>query len=93
MATPQEKLAQALAALQKLQQDNDVVIIHSDDLTALHKKLLKANGFIKEVIRGWYISTRPDERDGDTTSWYMAYWKFVSAYVHSRFGTDWCLSP
>ncbi len=27
MATPQEKLAQALAALQKLQQDNDVVII------------------------------------------------------------------
>lgn len=93
MATPQEKLAQALAALQKLQQDNDVVIIHADDLTALHKKLLKANGFIKEVIRGWYISTRPDERDGDTTSWYMAYWKFVSAYINSRFGTDWCLSP
>src|SRR5690554_522762 len=93
MATPQEKLAQALAALQKLQQDNDVVIIHADDLTALHKKLLKANGFIKEVIRGWYISTRPDERDGDTTSWYMSYWKFVSAYIYSRFGTDWCLSP
>jgi hypothetical protein len=92
MATPQEKLAQALEALQKLQQDNDVIIISTDDLTAPHKKLLKANGFIKEVIKGWYISTRPDEREGDTTSWYMSFWKFVSVYVNSRFGNDWCLS-
>ncbi len=93
MATPQEKLAQALEALQKLQQDNDVVIINTDDLLAPHRKLLRANGFIKEVIKGWYISTRPEERDGDTTSWYMSFWRFVSAYVNSRFGNDWSLSP
>lgn len=92
MATPQEKLAQALEALQKLQYDSDVVIIKTDDLTAPHKKLLKDNGFIKEVIKGWYISTRPDEREGDTTSWYMSFWKFISVYVNSRFGNDWCLS-
>lgn len=93
MATPQEKLAQALESLQKLQQDNDVAIINTDDLTAPHRRLLKANGFIKEVIKGWYISSRPDERDGDTTSWYMSFWKFVSVYINSRFGNDWCLSP
>ncbi|TLX70598.1 Fic family protein [Labilibacter sediminis] len=93
MATPQEKLAQALASLQKLQQDNDVVIINTDDLLAPQRKLLRANGFIKEVIKGWYISTRPDEREGDTTSWYMSFWRFVSTYVNSRFGNDWCLSP
>jgi len=93
MATPQEKLSKALEALRQLQQDNDVAVIKADELTAPHKRLLKANGFIKEVIRGWYISTRPGEHDGDTTSWYMSYWNFVSAYVNSRFGTDWCLSP
>lgn len=93
MATPKEKLAQPLGALQKLQQDNDIAIINADDLTVPHKRLLKANGFIKEVIKGWYISTSPDKRDGDTTSWYMSFWNFVSVYVNSRFGADWCLSP
>ncbi|MDF1549527.1 MAG: cell filamentation protein Fic, partial [Bacteroidales bacterium] len=75
MATPQEKLAQALKALQKLQYDSDVIIINTDALAAPYKKLLKDKGFIKEVIKGWYISTRPDEREGDTTSWYMSFWK------------------
>ena len=92
MATPQEKLVQALEALQKLHQDNDVLIINSDDLKTPHKKLLKDNGFIKEVIKGWYISTRPDEREGDTTSWYMSFWKFISVYLNTRFNNDWCLS-
>lgn len=92
MATPQEKLAQALEALQKLQYDSDVIIINTDALAAPYKKLLKDKGFIKEVIKGWYISTRPDEREGDTTSWYMSFWKFISVYMNSRFGADWCLS-
>ncbi len=93
MATPQEKLVKALEELQKHQNNSDVAIISASQLSANQKKLLKANGFIKEVIKGWYISTRPDERDGDTTSWYMSFWSFVSTYVNSRFGTDWCLSP
>ncbi len=93
MASPQEKLAEALKALQKLQRDNDITIVSSSDISSAHKKLLKNNGFIKEVIKGWYISTRPGERDGDTTSWYMSFWNFVSVYINSRFGTNWCLSP
>ena len=93
MPPQQEKLAQALAALQKLQRDKEIFIINANDLTAPYKKLLKANGFIREVIKGWYISTSPDERDGDTTSWYMSFWDFVADYVNFRFGTDWCLSP
>ena len=93
MATPQEKLAQALEALHNLQKDTDITIIRASDLSPSHKKLLKNNGFIKGIIKGWYISTRPDERDGDTTSWYMSFWNFVSVYTNSRFGTNWCLSP
>ena len=93
MAKPQEKLAQALKELKNLQKDTDITIISASDLSSTHKKLLKNNGFIKEIIKGWYISTRPDERDGNTTSWYMSFWKFVSAYINSRFSTNWCLSP
>lgn len=93
MATPSEKLAQALMELQKLQRNRDIAIIKAADLKTAHKQLLKANGFIKDVIKGWYISTRPDEKDGDTTSWCISFWDFTSMYLNERFGTDWCLSP
>ena len=93
MATPSEKLAQALAELRKLQNDRSIAVFNAKDLKISHKQLLKSNGFIKGVIKGWYISTRPDERDGDTTSWYMSFWDFVSMYLNERFGNDWCLSP
>jgi len=93
MATPSEKLAQALMELQKLQRNRDIAIIKAADLKTAQKQLLKANGFIKDVIKGWYISTRPDEKDGDTTSWYISFWDFASMYLNERFGTDWCLSP
>lgn len=93
MATPSEKLAQALMELHKLQRNRDIAIIKAADLKTAHKQLLKANGFIKDVIKGWYISTRPDEKDGDTTSWYISFWDFASMYLNERFGTDWCLSP
>ena len=93
MATPQEKLAQALKALKNIQKDKDIAIIKAADMSDTNKKLLKANGFIKEVLKGWYISCRPDERAGDTTSWYMSFWDFVATYLNSRFGDKWCLSP
>ena len=93
MATPSEKLAQALYELRKLQKDRDIAVIKASDLKTSHKQLLKRNGFIKDVIKGWYISTRPEERDGDTTSWYMSFWDFASMYLNGRFGNEWCLSP
>ncbi len=93
MATPSEKLAQALSELHKLQEDRDIAVIKASDLKTSHKQLLKRNRFIKDVIKGWYISTRPEERDGDTTSWYMSFWDFASMYLNERFGNEWCLSP
>lgn len=93
MAMPSEKLAQALSELRKLQKDKDIAVIKASDLKTKHKQLLKANGFIKEVIKGWYIATRPDEKAGDTSSWYISFWNFVSRYLNERFGQAWCLSP
>jgi len=93
MAIPSEKLAESLAELQKLQNDNGIAIIKADDLSRTHKERLVENDFIREVIKGWYIARRPEERHGDTTSWYASFWKFTSAYTNSRFAKEWCLSP
>lgn len=92
MATPQEKLAQSLEALKTLQ-DKGVVAIRSGDLSRTHRERLAKNGFIREVMKGWYISARPGERDGDSTAWYASFWDFCAEYLRSRFGSEWCLSP
>ncbi|MBN2661311.1 MAG: cell filamentation protein Fic, partial [Tannerellaceae bacterium] len=93
MATPSEKLAQSLAVLQKLQNENGLAIIKADELSRTHKERLLANGFIEEVIKGWFIATRPDAPNGDTTSWYTSFWNFALVYLRSRFEGNWCLSP
>jgi Fic/DOC family len=92
MATPQEKLARSLEALKSLQ-DKAVVAIRASDLSRKRRESLLKNGFIQEVMKGWYIPTRPGERTGDSTAWYASFWDFCAAYLQSRFGDEWCLSP
>jgi fido (protein-threonine AMPylation protein) len=50
------------------------------------------NGYLQEVMKGWYISSRPDGRAGDSTNWYTSFWFFITAYANARFGDNWCLS-
>jgi hypothetical protein len=92
VATPQERLADALEALHALQQAGKSVF-RTDDLTRLQRERLKAAGFIEPVINGWYIPTRPDAAAGETTAWYASYWDFIRAYLTERFGDTWSLSP
>jgi hypothetical protein len=92
MATPSEKLAQSLEVLNELQKKNGNGAIQTKDITRTHRERLLGNGFIGEVIKGWYISTRPDETKGDSTVWYASYWKFISSYLNVRFKDEWCLS-
>jgi len=90
--TQSEKLAQSLEHLHDLQKKG-VVAIRSRDLTRTHLNRLTKNGFLKEVIKGWYIPCRPDEAQGDSTSWYISFWHFCASYLNKRFGNVWCLSP
>jgi len=92
MPTPQEKLAQSLEALHQLQ-GRGVVAIRSDDLSRTDRERLLESGFLKEVMKGWYIPSRPDEPAGDSTAWYASFWDFCAAYFADRFGEEWCLSP
>jgi len=92
MATPNEKFAQSLEILQGLE-DQGKKAIRSADLSRVHRERLVKNGFLQEVMKGWYIRSRPDESAGESTSWYTSFWDFSSAYLNHRFGKDWCLSP
>lgn len=92
MATPNEKLAASLAALRDLQKEGRRVI-QSQELTRVHRERLLHNGFLKEVMKGWLISSSPGAADGDSTPWYASFWEFCARYCAERFGDDWHLSP
>jgi hypothetical protein len=92
MATPSDKLAESLAALKALQ-DEGTVAIRANQLSRTHRERLLKAGFIGEVMKGWYIPTRPDEPLGESTAWYASFWAFCADYLNERFGENWCLSP
>ena len=92
MATPSDKLAQSLAIFKGLQ-DSGAIAIRAGDLTRTHRERLLKNGFIQEVMKGWYIPTRPDEPAGESTAWYASFWGFCANYLNSRFSEEWCLGP
>jgi fido (protein-threonine AMPylation protein) len=92
MARPHEKLAESLGALRALQ-ERGVVAVRSSDLTRTHRERLVKNGFLQEVVKGWYIPARPDEATGESTAWYTSFWGFCAAYLKERFGANWSLSP
>src|ERR1700726_1935125 len=93
MAAPPEKLAESLELLEKLQAAGGAAAIRARDLTRTHRERLMVACFLQEVIKGWYIPSRPDEVKGESTAWYASFWRFCAAYLDERFGADWCLSP
>ncbi|MCP3661389.1 MAG: Fic family protein [Gammaproteobacteria bacterium] len=92
MAAPSEKLAQSLSVLKEIQ-DTGSIAIRTSDMTRTHRERLLKNGFIREVMKGWYIPSRPDEVAGESTAWYTSFWGFARDYLNSRFNDAWCLSP
>lgn len=92
MATPSEKLAESLEVLRAIQQSG-ADAIRSGDLSRTHRERLLENGFLQEVMKGWYVPARPDEQAGKSTAWYASFWGFCAAYLGDRFKQNWCLSP
>ncbi len=91
MVTANEKLAQSLEALKELH-EKGIIAIKSSELSRVHRERLLKNGFLKEVVRGWYMLVPSDEQKGDSTSWYASYWHFCSRYLTERYKDSYCLS-
>lgn len=92
MATPNEKLAESLAALGHLQKDGKR-IFRSGELGRADRERLLGQGFLREVIKGWLVATSPNTKPDDTTPWYASFWEFCARYCAERFAKDWHLSP
>jgi fido (protein-threonine AMPylation protein) len=92
MSTPSEKLAESLEILHRLQNANGAAAIRARNLTRTHRERLVKNGFLQEVMKGWYIASRPDETKGESTAWYASFWQFAAVYLESRFRKNWSLS-
>src|ERR1700730_3881840 len=93
MAIPREKLAQSLEILRNLQTAEGAGAIRARDLSRTHRERLMRNGFLQEVMKGWYIPSRPDEMRGESTRWCASFWRFCAVYLEARFAARWCLSP
>jgi Fic/DOC family protein len=90
--TLQERLATALEALKGLQ-ERGIQAIPGPEFSRADREALLRAGFLKKVIRGWYIPTRLDEAKGDTTAWYASMREFIASYAQKRFGEGWHVNP
>jgi Fic/DOC family len=88
MAAPNIKLVSSLEKLRALQLAGKVAL-RSTDLTRTHIERLVATGFLRPIVKGWYMPSRPEEQAGDTTTWFASMRDFVRGYCDARFGEDW----
>lgn len=86
----QRRLANALTSLKRLQ-DSGQAVLHTSELTRDDRESLVDAGFLKPIIKGWYMPSRPSESDGETTAWYASANDFIARYCEERFGADWCV--
>jgi len=86
-------LAKALDALKKIQ-DKEGNVFKSDKLEAKNITVLKENGYLFPIVKGWYCIQSPTTKAGDTTVWHINAWLFFSKYLSDRFGKNgYCLNP
>ena len=88
---PNQKLADGLKSLKRLQEKHRGVI-DSGDLKDAQRALLVEEGFLRRVMKGWYICANPRDREGDSTAWYASFWPFLAGYLGKRFGKRYCLN-
>lgn len=87
----QRRLANALVVLKQLQ-DAGQIVLRTAELSRDDREALVGAGFLRPVIKGWYMPSRPGEGDGETTAWYASAGHFIARYCEERFGADWCVS-
>jgi fido (protein-threonine AMPylation protein) len=91
MASLHEKLASSLEKLKELQRTGRHVF-QSSELPRTDRDRLVTQGFLREVIKGWLISTSPGAAPGESTPWFASFWEFCARYCDERFGKDWHFS-
>src|SRR5258706_4233968 len=92
MSTPNEKLFESMAELEKLQAEGRRVF-RSQELSRVHRERLLHAGFLQQVVRGWLISSSLGTARGGSTLWLASFWAFCDRYCAERVSDDWHLLP
>jgi len=83
-----ELLAKYLTEANRVAKNN---VIKSSTLERQTREKLSTAGYLYEIMRGWYLLTKPAGK-GSSTLWFSHYWSFVSEYLNDRFDNDFCLT-
>ncbi len=90
--TKKEKLAEALLEAHNADVDN---IVHSKNLSKTNRTLLIQEGYLKQIIKGWYLLDADllTQKAGESALWYESVWAFIGQYIENKLGSDYWLSP
>ena len=90
--TGNELLAEALAAAQKIAVGD---IVNSASITGQQRTFLVKKGYLKSIIRGWYLLDGDllARNVGESALWNESLWAFINQYITQKFGNDYYLSP
>lgn len=81
-----------LSRLQALVKKKGSNIFHTSELDRADREILVQHHWLEEIIRGWYLTIRPDLKKGDSTAWYANFWDFITVYLRHNYGLEYCLS-
>ena len=84
-----ERLAEAL---ERVHAAADRGIVRSADVRRSDRELLQQQGYLTDIVKGWYFLSKSASGAGESTAWYASFWNFMSVYLAARFGGDYCLS-
>ncbi len=87
-----EILAEALDSASKSTVDN---VLQSRLITGKHLTLLKKEGFLKPIVKGWYLldADLSHSDTGESVLWHESYWVFIGQYLKEMVGDNYILSP
>lgn len=87
-----KKLAEALERARDAADARGANIVHTADISRADRELLTHNNWLQKIVKGWYMLTRLDLADGDSTVWHSNFWDFLRIYLQSRYDEQYCLS-
>lgn len=89
--TDRQRLARALEELHK-ELGSDRGVVRGRQLANANRRLLLEQGYLREILKGWYFVSDPTADEGDSTPFYANFWEYLARYLGERFAADYCLS-
>lgn len=87
-----EILFETLTRIGKVTKSQGANILRSLQMSRKDRELLLRKKWLVEIIKGWYLLTRPDISPGDSSIWYASFFDFLRIYLHFHYKDNYCFS-